>query len=430
MAFALPWSAQHPALAADAPLPAWHIEGQFTNVTQRHPAFAAPYTGPNSLQPREPAQETSDLTLYAGTRVAAHGEFWLNAEVDQGFGLSNTLGVAGFPSGEAYKIGSDHPYLRLPRAFLRDTVDLGGEAQDTDTGANQLADRVGSDHVTLTIGKFSTVDVFDTNRYAHDPRNDFLNWALIDAGAFDYAADAWGYTFGAAAEWWAGDWTLRSGAFQLSRQPNAEVSGLHPRQHMLVAEAEHRHHWLAQPGALRVLVFYNRANMGSYRDALALADATGQQPDTAHVRRMQTRAGLALSLEQALSSNAGLFVRASANDGRQEAYEFTEINRSLAGGLSLKGTRWSRAEDIVGVAMASNALSTDGRGYFAAGGTGILIGDGRLTYARELVGEAYYRLAVGKGVALTLDVQRILNPAYNHERGPVDVFGGRLHAEF
>jgi high affinity Mn2+ porin len=417
--------------AASSPSPpAWQLQGQLTNVTQRHPAFAAPYTGANSLQPHEPMQETSDLTLLAGARLAPHTEAWLNAEVDQGFGLSNTLGVAGFPSGEAYKVGADKPYLRLPRAFVRRTLDLGGEMQALEADANQFADTVSADRLTFTLGKFSVVDVFDTNRYAHDPRGDFLNWSLIDAGAFDYAADAWGYTFGAAAEWTTGAWTWRGGAFQLSSQPNAEVTGLHPRQHMLVAEAEHRHAWLGQPGALRLLVFSNRAEMGRYRDALALGQATGSAPDTAQVRRMQSRPGAALNLEQALSDDAGVFARASANGGAQEAYEFTEINRSLSGGLALKGARWGRKDDTLGLAGAVNRLSAAARDYFAAGGMGILIGDGALAYAPERIVEAYYQLVPVAHVALALDAQRIANPAYNRDRGPVDVFGLRLHAQF
>ncbi len=177
--------------------------------------FTAPYAGANSLSPNRGA-ETVDAALYLGARLWRGAEAWINGEIDQGFGLDDTLGVAGFPSGEAYKIGRSRPYLRLPRLFLRQTLDLGEAGETVDAAANQLGGSRGADRVVITIGKFSVGDIFDTNRYAHDPRGDFLNWAAIDAGTFDYAADAWGYTAGAAVEWYQGAWTLRGGLFDLS----------------------------------------------------------------------------------------------------------------------------------------------------------------------------------------------------------------------
>lgn len=416
--------------AADAPAEApWRLDGQLTNVIQWHPRLRSPYSGANSLQADEPAVETTDLTLFAGWRLGPATELWLNPEIDQGFGLSNTLGVAGFTSGEAYKVGAVRPYLRLPRAFVRHTVALGGRAQKVDAGTNQFAGATTADNLVLTVGKFSVVDLFDTNTYAHDPRADFLNWSVIDAGAFDYAADSWGYTFGAAAEWTRGAWTLRGGVFQLSKVPNGKVAGLHLDQHMLVAEAERRHDWGGHPGKLKLLAFANRASMASYNDALALARAQGGTPDVGQVRHRQTRSGGVLNLEQELSPELGLFARASANDGRKEAYEFTEINRSLSGGVALKGARWGRADDTLGAAFAVNGLAAAARNYFAAGGLGILIGDGRLNYAPERIVEAYYAVRVNARVAVTLDWQRIVHPAYNADRGPVSVYGLRLHAD-
>ena len=72
----------------------------------------------------------------------------------------------------------------MQRYFVRQTIDLGGETQKVAADLNQFA-------------------VFDTNKYAQNPRQDFLNWALIDAGSFDYASDARGYTYGASLEWYA-----------------------------------------------------------------------------------------------------------------------------------------------------------------------------------------------------------------------------------
>lgn len=201
-----------PIVVPEASAPeTWSIHGQLTNVTQWHPGFTAPYSGANSLDPNAQNAETTDLTLYLGTRLWQGGELYVNPEIDQGFGLSNTLGVAGFPSGEAYKVGENKPYFRLQRAFLRQVIGLSGAQQTIEDGPNQLVGATAANNVTLTIGKFSDVDIFDTNTYAHDPRADFLNWSIIDAGAFDYAADAWGYTYGMAVEWTQSWWTLRGG---------------------------------------------------------------------------------------------------------------------------------------------------------------------------------------------------------------------------
>src|SRR5262249_12495155 len=161
--------------------------------------------------------------------------------IDQGFGLSDTLGVAGFPSGEAYKVGQNAPYLRLPRAFLRQVIDLGGDEEAIPPAANQLAGTRSADRLTITAGKFSVVDVFDGNPYAHDPRLDFFGWAVVDAGPFDYAADAWGYTYGLSADWTQSWWTVRAGAFDMSKEPNGKQLDKEFSQVAFIAELEERH---------------------------------------------------------------------------------------------------------------------------------------------------------------------------------------------
>jgi high affinity Mn2+ porin len=99
--------------------------------------------------------------------------------------------------------------------------------------------------------------------------------------------------------------------------------------------------------------------------------------------------------------------------------------------LSIKGGRWGRSEDVLSVAVANNILSDPARRYFAAGGLGILIGDGRLTDAGpESITEASYSVPVIEHITFTVDYQFISNPAYNRDRGPVSVIGGRLHTEF
>lgn len=410
----------------------WNLHAQFTNVTQYHPAFASPYEGENSLDHGNDAKETVDLTLFAGLRLWDGAAAYLNPEIDQGFGLSNTVGVAAFPSGEAYKIGAQTPYFRLPRAFLRQVISLGDKSQTTNLadGANQLAETLPDENLIITVGKYSIVDIFDTNRYAHDPRGDFLSWAIVESGAFDYPADSWGFTYGAAVEWTRSWWTLRGGFFALSKFPNTKDIDGQFKQFGWVAELEERHQIHGQAGKLKFLGFDNRGRMGNYDAAVALGQATGQIPDTAFVRHFAARPGAALNLEQELGKDLGTFARLSVNDGSKEAFDFTEINKSLAVGLSLQGDRWGRPDDVVGLAGVIDGLSSAARAYFADGGIGILIGDGRLNYGFEHVMESYYAYRVLEHFTVTGDYQLIINPAYNRDRGPVSVIGLRLHAEF
>jgi high affinity Mn2+ porin len=417
-----------PALAAPGDW-AWH--GQTTFVEQYHPAFASPYRGPNSLDPGSRGDETFDATLFAGVRLWQGGEAYINPEIDQGFGLSDTIGVAGFPSGEAYKIGAASPYFRLQRLFFRQTFDLGGEPGTIDPGANQLGGARTADNLVITAGKLSVTDIFDSNSLAHDPKNDFLNWSIIDSGAFDYAADSWGYSYGIAGEWTQSWWTLRTGLFDMSRIPNdpALVRGF--GQYELVTEAEERHTLSGKAGTLKLLMFVNRGRMGDYRDAIMAGLVSHAIPSTAAVRKPASRPGMAINLEQQLDDNLGVFARASMNDGSKEADEFSEINRSITLGLSLKGADWGRTNDTIGVAGVINALSDSARRYFAAGGIGILIGDGRLPqYGTEDIFETYYSAQLTDWLAASADYQFIANPAYNPQRGPVSVLGLRLHTQF
>jgi high affinity Mn2+ porin len=407
------------------------VHGQATNVWLLQPPFRSPYEGPQSLKPGFRARETVDGTLYAGFRPWTGAEFWINPEIDQGFGLSDTLGVAGYVSGEAYKLGKWQPYFLIQRAFLRQTVDLGGDTEKLEPDPNQLGGTQTADRLVFTIGKYSIVDLFDTNKYAHDPRNDFFNWSIIDQGAFDYAANAWGYTYGAAAEWYQDWWTARAGVFDLSKTPNGLNLSEGIGQGQFVAEFEERHRLWEQPGKLKLLYWLTWGNLGTYGDALALAAASGQTPSTADVRGFRTKQGGGLNLEQQLTAELGLFARASLSRGDVEEVDFTDINQSVSAGLSLAGGRWGRPDDTVGLAGAVNRISHDGKLYLAAGGLGGIIGDGRLPNAGpEQILEAYYRLAPVSFAQLTADYQFINTPAYNRDRGPVSVFGLRLHVQY
>jgi high affinity Mn2+ porin len=409
----------------------WAIHGQSTNTWLLQPGFRSPYEDSQSLRAASSARETIDATLYAGVRPWAGAEFWFNPEIDQGFGLSDTFGIAGYPSGEAYKKGAVYPYFVIQRAFLRQTIDLGGGIEKLDPDLNQLAGTQTADRLVLTIGKYSVVDIFDTNKYAHDPRNDFLNWSIIDQGAFDYAANTWGYTYGAAAEWYQDWWTVRAGAFDLSTAPNGVNLSPGVSQGQFVTELEERHDLWDQPGKLKLLYWLTWGRLGTYLDAIALGQATGQTPSTAFVRTSRTKGGAGLNLEQQLTADLGVFARASLSQGNVEEVDFTDINQSASAGLSLAGARWGRPDDTVGLAAVVNRISHDGKLYLAAGGLGGIIGDGQLPHAGpEQILEAYYGIPVFSFAHVTVDYQFVNNPAYNRDRGPVSIFGVRLHAQF
>jgi high affinity Mn2+ porin len=427
--FLLP--AKSRAADAEGSEESWSLHGQSTFVDQYHPAFKSAYRGRNSLDPGSRGNETVDLTLFAGVGLWDGGEAYVNPEIDQGFGLSNTVGAAGFPSGEAYKVGRASPYFRLQRLFFRQTFDLGGEDQNVEGAANQLGGTRTANNLILTGGKITPTDIFDTNIYAHDPKNDFLNWSLIDAGAFDYAADAWGYSYGIVGEWNQDWWTLRAGLFDLSRIPNTTQLERDFSQFEVVGEAEARHTIFGKPGKVKLLGFLNRGRMGSYADAVRLAQMTASVPDTALVRRYASRPGGSVNLEQGITDNLGAFARVSLNDGSEEAYEFTEINRSVALGVSVKGADWGRPNDAWGLAGVVNAISDSAQTYLAAGGLGILIGDGQLRrYGTENIAETYYSFAATDWLSVSADYQFIVNPAYSRDRGPVSVLGVRLHGQF
>lgn len=406
---------------------AFHAQATFLN--QATPTFRNPYFGPNSLIPNQ-GRETSDVTLYAGARLWQGAEVWVNPEIDQGFGLSGSLGVAGFTSGEAYKVGADYPYARLQRAFLRQIINLGGDTESVASGLNQFSGSQTSDRLVITVGKFGVPDVFDTNRYSHDPRGDFMNWSLVDTGTFDYAADAWGYTLGGAIEWYTGPWTFRGGVFDMSIMPNATSLDSRFGQFQWIGEIERRYAILGQAGKVAITGFLTRGRMGSFEDAILLAAINGGPADITQVRSYSSRGGISMNLEQQLVENVGFFARAGFADGHKEPYEFTDIDRTVAAGLSISGKQWGREGDVLGIAGVVNGISDVHQAFLNAGGLGILVGDGQLPHpGNEGIFETYYSFAWFAS-KITLDYQLILNPAYNRDRGPASVFGVRLHTQY
>ncbi|MEC5215537.1 high affinity Mn2+ porin [Actimicrobium sp. GrIS 1.19] len=353
---------------------------QSTYVWQTRPSFAAAYSGPNSLRTEHEKGYSFSATAAFGWRLWHGAQLYFDPEVVQGVPLSNLTGLGGLSNGEQQKTGGPNPTFYRARLFVRQRWDLGGEQVAVESGANQLAGMQSVRRVVLTVGNLAIADLFDANGLSHDPRSQFLNWALTANGAWDFAADARGYTWGAALEYIDDDWALRAGRFL---QP-AESNGL-PLDHRIFRhygdqiEVTHNHTLAGRPGVLRLLAFHNRASMGGFQDALDLATASGSVPAVAQVRRERSKHGVGVNVEQAITQSLGVFGRAGWNDGASETYSFAEIERSLSGGVVIKGHGWGRPDDTFGVALVRNGLSPVHRAYLAAGGLGAFIGDGALT---------------------------------------------------
>jgi high affinity Mn2+ porin len=357
-------------------------------------------------------------------------EIYVTPEITQGFGLSTTRGVAGFPSMEAQKASFPMPRADIARVYLQQTFGLGGQQETIEDGPGQLPGKKDISRFTVVIGKLAVTDFFDGNSYSHDPRTTFLNWNISCCGSYDWTMDQLSYTWGALAEFNQKFWAFRAGYFLVPIVSNSDDLDTHFPNGEYIGELELRYSLALQPGKLRLMAWANRAVMGSFADALAEPFATANYPDITLVRRVRTNYGFVANLEQAITADLGVFSRASWSPGLDEIIAWTDCDESLSAGAVLKGTAWGRPRDTIGVAGLVEGLSGEARAYFAAGGTGILIGDGALNYRPEKILETYYSYSLNGWSTLTFDYQFVADPAYNADRGPVHIFAGRLHAEF
>lgn len=404
----------------------WHVQN--TDIVQGDPGFHAKYSGPNSLGKGGEVKETVSLDLMTGARLWQGAEAHVDGMMWQGFGLSRTLGVEAFPSGEGFRLGTTVPNVTFARVFIRQTIGLGGEQEKIEDGPLQLAGMQDVSRITLTVGKFSAKDIFDNNAYANDPRSQFLSWAFLANEAWDYPADSLGFITGFAAELNQPSWTVRYGFFQVPRTSNGvALDGHYLDAWAMVTEFERRYVLNGHPGTVRWLTFLNQANMGSYHSAV---NSPSRPADIVATRAYRHKFGLGLNLEQEVVKNVGVFARLGWSDGQNEAWAFSDVDRTASAGVSIKGEFWRRPNDTFGIADALNAATKVHQQFFAAGGTGILAGDGALNYGMEEALETYYDVQIWKTVHAAVDYQFIVNPAYNRDRGPVSVFGARLHWEF
>ena len=419
--------------ADDWPIPSkdWNVHGQFTLIGQGYPAFRSPYEGPQSLSGGSQFKNTTTATAFIGFRPWNGGEIYVDPELMQGFGLSDTFGLAGFPNGEAQKSNFPVPRFNVGRVYLRQTFGLGGEQETVEDGPNQLGGKQDISRFTITAGKMSVIDFFDNNAFSHDPRRDFLNWNMYCCGSYDLTMDKVGYTWGSFAELNQKQWAFRFGYFLVPTVSNVNTFDAHVPDHgEYIGELELRYSLFALRGKLRLMGWANRATMGSYADAVALPINSPNYPDITLTRKMRTNYGFVANLEQGITQDIGIFSRISWDAGQTEKIGWTDCDRSFSVGAVLKGTTWGRPDDKIGIGGVIEGLSPEARAYFAAGGLGILIGDGRLKYRNEKIMEAYYAYSLNNWATLTFDYQLVADPAYNADRGPVSIFAGRLHAEF
>jgi len=406
------------------------FHAQTTYVWQRKPAFNAAYSGDNSLGSQRDKSYSWTATLDLGLKLWRGAEFHFNPEVVQGVAFSGLHGLGGLTNGELAKVSGPNPTVFRARAFLRQTWGFGGGEEQVDADFNQFAGTVDKRRLVLTAGNMPVLDIFNAVEYAHDPRTQFLNWSFLTHGSFDYAADARGYDWGLALEYYYDDWAFRIGRFLQPIESNGlELDTRFMEHYGDQLEVERRYTLSGQEGKIRLLLWRNKAKMGRFNDAIALANTTGDTPDVGAVRSEHAKVGVGLSFEQKVGEDLGLFTRLDWSDDKTETYAFTEVGRSVSFGGILTGQRWARPQDSLGLAFAINMLGSAHRDYLADGGLGAFLGDGALNYGKEQIVEVFYSFQPVKHLWVSPDFQYIKNPGYNRDRGPVKVYGVRFHAE-
>ncbi|MGO9361656.1 MAG: carbohydrate porin [Xanthobacteraceae bacterium] len=413
------------------------FHAQATATWQGYPPFSAAFSGPKSLPPGGQGSEVNDVDIFVGYRFLPGLELWFNPEINEGSGLGGTTGVVNYVNNEAYKIGQAEPYSRIQRLFVRDTISLGGAAENIDSDLTHFAQTTTADRLVLTAGRFSVIDIFDTNRYANSPKTQFWNWGNTFNTTLDFATDAWSYSFGGAAEYYFNRFAIRTGMFDMSQYPETAFSPLgygndpNFRNYMFVTELEERHDLWGQPGKVKVLGYIDHGPMASYNNAINWGIANNMTPALNEVRRYQSKTGVTLNIEQQVNSELGVFARAGWMDPRYEPYEACELFHSASVGVSIQGNRWGRPQDTWGIAGVTGDASKAEIAYLNAGGNDLEAWDGALPHAApEKIFETYYNYQMTASVNLNFDYQYVANPAFNTERGPIHLFGAKIHWQF
>ncbi len=411
----------------------YNLHFQSTYIYQYQPAFGAKYSGVNSLKTAEGKENSITGTIYFGIKLWKGAEIYINPEIAGGSGLSGAYGLAASSNGETFRIGDPAPTLYLARGLFTQTFAIGNhETSFVDEGVNELGGNKYNNFIKFSIGKMSLGDIFDNNVYSNSPRTQFLNWCLMNNGAWDYAANLRGYTYAFATILQQGNMAYK---FALATMP-VVANGLDlntnlNEEYSLNAEVSKSYFaWHKRKGNIRILGYYNNGHMGNYSQAMQHIDSTGI-PNIINTRQYgRTKIGIGASFDQQVSNSTGIFARAGYNDGNNETWAFTEADRTLSVGIATNGTSWHHKEDVLSLAIVTNGLSEPHRTYLERGGLGFQLGDSKLNYANETVIELNYNFKpLSSGIWFTYDYQLVLNPGYNADRGPVNVFSLRVHVE-
>jgi len=406
------------------------IHFQSTVIPQHHFDIHSPYQGMNSVLPSEPTRTSFTATLFAAYKFADHSYIVFNPEVAGGKGLSKTLGIAGFPNGEIYRVGDPKPKPYIGRLYIEQRFPLSKIKDQTDDDVNVVAENNSKEYISVLAGKFSLTDFFGSTVFTHDPRSQFFNWSLMGQGGWDYPANTRGYTFGAVIQAVFKTWALRyantfvpteANGMNLQWKFNKAIGMVWEVEKDKLFYKDDRHNSILHAG-----IFWNKARMGTYAEALKQPGV----PDVTLSRQFgRNKWGYYASLDNSAGS-FHYFIKGSWNDGNNETWAFTEIDRSASAGIQLDGDLWKRKEDKLGIAYVANGISPVHRAYLAAGGYGFLIGDGKLNYGAEEIVELYYSLGLFHHLYISPDYQFVAHPAYNKDRGPVNIVGVRFHVEF
>lgn len=408
-----------------------NLHFQTTYIYQYKPQFSAKYSGDNSISNLEEKQNSLTATMFLGVRLWDGAEVYLDPEIAGGSGLTGAFGMAGSTNGETFRVGDPAPSLYVARAYLKQTIPLGSKSSAVEDAENQLGGKEPARYLRLYAGKFSLGDFFDNNAYANSPRTQFINWGLMSNTAWDYAANVRGYTAGfiAAVQW--DKWTYKAAIAAEPKVANgANLNGDYGTCRALNAEVSRTIAINKREGHVRVLGYLNTANMGTYRTAIQNTMPLTNPDVISTEKNGTTKTGFGINADQELNANVGVFARVGWNDGKTETWAFTEADRTISAGVSLDGNMWHRKDDNAGIAVVGNGLSKDHKDYLAAGGYGFQLGDGKLNYGSEMIAELYYSCKpTASGIWLSGDYQFAMNPGYNKDRGPLQVFSVRVHVE-
>ena len=412
----------------------WSYHFQFTGIGQGHGHFHSPYAGRNSLKDSSERAYSVTTTLFLGRKLWKGASLYVNPEMAGGKGVSNALGIAGFTNGETFRIGNPEPVVYIGRIFLRQHISLDREHfEEVEDDINHIREKVSVSRITINAGKFGVADFFDNNLLSHDPRSDFMNWALMNNGAYDFAANTRGYTYGLVVEYVIPGWTFRAGtALEPTYANGPDLDWHYSKTNGETIEVEKRFALHDHKGTLRLLSFLNTTKAPDYNQVVqSKLNGTDTSMDVIYGKGYGgKKTGLGISADQEISRSVRAFFRYGWNDGKTATWAFAEIDNSLSGGLRIYGIGWNRPEDNIGLALLTNGISGGHRNFLNNGGYGFMIGDGKLpNYGREASAELFYQLKLLSTVFVTLDYQYVAHPAYNKDRGPVSLLAARVHIQ-